>query len=120
VLNLNSKGDTTICFSVIQAKFLAKEHHRADYYFDLNSNCEQQILQKNLEINMFKKMDEKSQTIMGNQGSIIKLKDEELKVAQISIKNANRATKKQKTYKVLSLLGGAVISGYLGFKYITK
>ena len=36
------------------------------------------------------------------------------------LKEFNKEAKKQKTYKVLSLIGGAAISGYLGYKYINK
>jgi hypothetical protein len=69
---------------------------------------------------MFEKIDQKSQIVINNQNSIIKLKDEELKNAQITIKNANREAKKQKKHKVLALVAGALISGYLGFKYINR
>jgi hypothetical protein len=69
---------------------------------------------------MFEKIDQKSQIVINNQNSIIKFKDEELKNAQIAIKSANREAKKQKKHKVLALLAGALISGYLGFIHITK
>ena len=119
-LTLNSQGDTTICFTVPQSKYLAKEHYRADAYFKADSICEAQMTQKNLEVKMYKKIDAEMQNVMNNQVSIIKLKDKELKEAQIAIQNANREAKKQKTYKVLSLITGAAISSFLGYKYISK
>ena len=120
VLTLNSKGDTTICFTIAQGKFLAREHARANQFAELDSICRSISAKKDLQIKMFEKIDQKSQIVINNQNSIIKFKDEELKNAQISIKNANREAKKQKKHKVLALIGGALISGYLGFIHITK
>ena len=120
VLTLNSKGDTTICFTIAQGKFLAREHARANQFAELDSICRSISAKKDLQIKMFEKIDQKSQIVINNQNSIIKFKDEELKNAQIAIKNANREAKKQKKHKVLALVAGALISGYLGFLHITK
>jgi len=120
VLTLNSKGDTTICFTIAQGKFLAREHARANQYAELDSICRSISAKKDLQIKMFEKIDQKSQIVINNQNSIIKFKDEELKNAQIAIKNANREAKKQKKHKVLALVAGALISGYLGFIHISK
>ena len=69
---------------------------------------------------MYIKIEDKLQTIINNQAGITKLKDEEMKGLKLSLESANKEAKKQKTYKVLSLIGGAAISGYLGYKYINK
>jgi len=120
VPTLNSKGDTVLCFSINQAKYLAKEHYRADNYFKSDSICNLEIIQKDRQIKMYIKIEDKLQTIINNQAGITKLKDEEMKGLKLSLESAHKEAKKQKTYKVLSLIGGAVISGYLGFKYINK
>ena len=120
VLTLNSKEDTTICFSINQAKYLAKEHYRAETYFKSDSICNLELIQKDRQVKMYIKIEDKLQNIINNQAGITKLKDEEMKGLRLSLENANKEIKKQKTYKVLSLIGGAVISGYLGFKYINK
>jgi 23S rRNA maturation mini-RNase III len=117
---LSKDGDTTICFSIEKARFLAREHYKADYYFKSDSLCKLTLTQKNLQIKMFEKIDQKSQSVINNQNSIIRLKDEELEQSKIALKNANRTIKRQKTYKVLSLSIGAAISTYLGFLYVTK
>ena len=36
------------------------------------------------------------------------------------ISDAKKDTKKQKVYKWLAITGGVVLSGYLGYKYVTK
>ena len=119
-LILNKNGDTTVCFSINQSKFLAKEHYRAETYFKSDSICNLEIIQKDRQIKMYIKIEDKLQNIINNQAGITKLKDEEMKGLKLSLESAHKEAKKQKTYKVLSLIGGAAISGYLGYKYINK
>jgi hypothetical protein len=120
VAELNKNGDTTICFSVTQAKFLAKEHYRADTYFKSDSICKAQSAEKDLIINMYKKMEIKLQTTISNQVTLIKLKQGELDLLQETLNVRDKQLKRQKFYKYVSIISGAVITGYLGFKYITK
>ena len=120
VPTLNSKGDTVLCFSINQAKYLAKEHYRADNYFKSDSICNLEIIQKDRQIKMYIKIEDKLQTIINNQAGITKLKEEEMKGLKLSIENAHKEAKKQRMYKVIFFIGGSVTSGYLGFKYMTK
>ena len=120
VAELNKNGDTTICFSVTQAKFLAKEHYRADTYFKSDSICKAQSAEKDLIINMYKKMEIKLQTTISNQVTLIKLKQGELDLLQETLNVRDKQLKRQKFYKYVSIISGAVITNYLGFKYITK
>jgi hypothetical protein len=120
VAELNKNGDTTICFSVTQAKFLAKEHYRADAYFKSDSVCKAQSVEKDLIINMYKKMEIKLQTTISNQVTLIKLKQGEIDVLQETVNVRDKQLKRQKFYKYVSIISGAVLSGYLGFKYVTK
>jgi len=120
VAELNKNGDTAICFSVTQAKFLAKEHYRADAYFKSDSICKAQSAEKDLIINMYKKMETKLQTTISNQVTLLKLKQGELDLVQSNLDLANKDIKKQKFYKYVSIISGAILSGYLGLKYITK
>lgn len=120
VAELNKNGDTTICFSVSQAKFLAKEHYRADAYFKSDSICKAQSTEKDLTISMYKKIENKLQTTISNQVTLLKLKQGELDLTQETINTKDKQLKRQKFYKYVSIISGAVLSGYLGFKYITK
>lgn len=119
-LVLNKNGDTTICFSINQGKFLAKEHHRAEEFKTLDSLSRLEIKNKDLQINMYVKMQEKLESVVNNQKKIIALKDGEISSLTDSINNNVAEAKKQKRQKVLSIIGGTVLSGYLGYKYITK
>lgn len=109
-------SDTLICFTSDKSKFLAKEHYRANAYFLSDSLCNLEKLQKDRQIKMYIKIEDKLQGIINNQNSITKLKDEELKVVKLSLQLATKEIKKQKTYKLLSILGGAILSGYLMYK----
>jgi len=120
VAELNKNGDTTICFSVTQAKFLAKEHYRADTYFKSDSICKAQSAEKDLIISMYKKIEDKLQTTISNQTTLIRIKQNEIHLLTESLNFRDKQLKKQKFYKYVSIISGAVLSGYLGFKYITK
>lgn len=119
-LVLNKNGDTTICFSISQGKFLAKEHHRAEEFKILDSLCRMEVKNKDLQINMYIKMQEKMESVVNNQKKIIGLRDGEILSLTESINNHVAEAKKQKRQKVISVIGGAILSGYLGYKYITK
>ena len=120
VAELNKNGDTTICFSVTQAKFLAKEHYRADTYFKSDSICKTQSTEKDLIISMYKKIEGKLQNTISNQITLLKLKQSEIDVLQETVNVRDKQIKRQKFYKYVSIISGAVLSGYLGFKYVTK
>ena len=101
-----NNGDTLICFSVNQAKFLAKEHYRAETYFTADSICKEQIILKDRQVKMYIKIEDKLQGVINNQSSIIKFKDEELNQCKIILKNSQSEIKKQKRLKIISLIVG--------------
>ena len=101
-----NNGDTLICFSVNQAKFLAKEHYRAETYFTSDSICKEQIILKDRQVKMYIKIEDKLQGVINNQSSIIKFKDEELNQCKIILKNSQSEIKKQKRLKIISLIVG--------------
>ena len=117
---LNKNGDTTICFTIEQSKFLAKEHYRAEECTKLKSICESQLQEKDLQINMYKKIQDNLENVINNQKSITTSKDDEIKSLKGVIDDKDKAIKKQKIYKWIAIIAGSSLSGYLGYKYITK
>jgi hypothetical protein len=103
---LLNNGDTLICFSVNQAKFLAKEHYKAETYFKADSICKEQIILKDRQVKMYIKIEDKLQGVINNQSSIIKFKDEELNQCKIILNNSQREIKKQKRLKIISIIVG--------------
>lgn len=110
---LLNNGDTLICFSVNQAKFLAKEHYRADAYFTSDSICREQIFLKDRQVKMYIKIEDKLQGIINNQSNVIKFKDEELNQCKIILNNSQREIKKQKRLKIISIIAGGTINCFL-------
>ena len=104
-LLINNK-DTLICFSSDKAKFLAKQYHKAETYYLSDSLCQQQVILKVNQVNLYKKNEDKLQTIIGNQVTIIKFKDEENKSLTIQMKGLNLEVKKQKRLKGISIIFG--------------
>jgi len=104
-LIINNK-DTLICFSSDKAKFLAKQYHKAEAYYLADSLCQQQLIFKGNQVNLYKKNEDKLQTIIGNQVTIIKFKDEENKSLTIQMKGLNLEVKKQKRLKGISIIFG--------------
>jgi len=120
VPTLNKDGDTTICFSVKQAKYLAKEHYRADSYFKADSICNLESKKKDLTIKMYEKMEAKLQAVVSNQKTILGNKDIELNEVNLMLTKTNKDLKKQKVYKLVAIVVGGSLSGYIGYKYITN
>ncbi len=120
VPQLNKNGDTTICFSIEQSKFLAKEHYRAEQYYKLDSICELQLNTKRLEVNMYKKMLGDYESVITNLSSISVLKEEQINILKKTIEDKDKQIKTQKIYKWVAIIAGSTVGGFLTYKYITK
>lgn len=120
VPQLNKNGDTTLCFSIEQSKFLAKEHYRAEKYYKLDSICELQLNQKRLEVNMYKKIQNDLESVISNLNSISGLKEEQINILKKTIDEKDKKIKIQKVYKWTAIIVGGTVSGLMGYLYITK
>jgi hypothetical protein len=57
---------------------------------------------------------------MKNQKEMIGLKDHEIASLKLTLDGVNKAFRRQKTYKWCAIIVGGALSGYLGYKYVTK
>lgn len=114
------KGDTLICFTVKQSKFLLKEHYRAEECDTLKSICEAQSQLKDSVIKSDKKIQNDLSLVIKNKDSEIALQDLVIDDLRKKILLEQKATRRQKFYKWLSITGGCVATGFVGFLYITK
>lgn len=119
-LVLNDKKDTTICFTLPQCKYLLKQTYKVKECDTLRKICEVQradcdsvVTQQALNIVDYKK-------VVENQKSIIVVKDISIARLTSDLNDQKRATKLQSVYKWCAIIGGGVLSGYLGFKYVTR
>jgi hypothetical protein len=117
---LNEKGDTTICFSVGQSKYLLKKVYEVDKWKSLDSICEKQIVVSDSIKASLQRSIKTQSTIIKNQDDIIVLKGYEIQKLTDSLADKNKAIRRQKTYKWVAIISGGALSGFLGYKYITK
>lgn len=116
---LNDKGDTLICFSVNESKFLLKEYYRAKELDEVLKICEtEKQISDTIIVRSLVIISDLKQVNANNQ-QIIKAKDYELEQANISIGIANKNVRKQKVYKWIAIGVGATITGFSGYYILT-
>jgi hypothetical protein len=117
---LGTKGDTQICFTIPQSKFLLKEHHRAEECDTLKSICETQLSLSDSAL-AWSRMVAKNQALMlKNNDEAIGLYKYEIDRLRQALKDEQRKTKAQRFYKWCAIVAGSVGTGYMSYKYITK
>lgn len=117
---LNSKGDTTICFSVPQAKFMLKKYYQVEMLDSLFAICELQRQVADSIISNDQKIFDKNQLILNNQYQVVVLKEYEISKLENIVTDQKKTIRRQKLYKWLSIIGGGTISSFLGYKYLSK
>jgi len=115
-----SNGDTTICFSIPQAKFLLKQVYlvaEKDTLLNITetelkiSNEKSTIYQQ--QIQAYKEVINKQIEITQNSIAISNQKDEEIKILK-------KQVAKQKVKTWFAILGGVVSTAFVSYLYISK
>lgn len=119
-LELNEKGDTIIVFSVSQGKYLLKEHYRLKECKTLDSICELQRAYSDSIATYQTKNATDYKKVIENDKEIVFVKDNQIQGLKADLVTANKQLKLQKVYKWVAIIGGGAVSGFLGFKYVTK
>lgn len=117
---LNSKGDTTICFSVKQSKYLLKKVYEAQYLDSVVKVFQMQRLYLDSIILKHKAIESNYKEIIVNNSEVVIIKDYQIKGLNDVIKSQKKEISRQKTYKWFAIIAGGVVSGFIGYKYITK
>lgn len=107
---VDSKNDTTICFTINQSRFLLKEHYRAELNDSLLAICSEQssilnsIIENNkLVISTLMEKEENSNLIRANLTSVILDKDSENALLK-------KEVKRQKRHKNVAIGGGIALN----------
>jgi hypothetical protein len=116
---LSSNGDTTICFSVSQAKFLLKKYYEVEKYAKLDSVCQLQLLYNDSLNNTLTGTIIAQSIIIRNLGDINSLKDIEVRSLTNRLGDEKVATKKQKIGKYIAIGVSVLASGFFGYYIIT-
>jgi hypothetical protein len=119
VLDKTTK-DTTLCFDMPQARFILKKCYKVDELMALDSIRTKKFAFKDSIILSKTRAIVKQETFMKNQKEMIGLKDHEIASLKLTLDGVNKAFRRQKTYKWCAIIVGGALSGYLGYKYVTK
>ena len=119
VLDKTTK-DTTLCFDMPQARFILKKCYKVDELMALDSIRKKKFAFKDSIILSKTRAIVKQETVMKNQKEMIGLKDHEIASLKLTLDGVNKAFRRQKTYKWCAIIVGGALSGYLGYKYVTK
>ena len=104
--------DTVICFSIPRAKYLAKEHYRANELAQMDSLNKDEIRYKDAQIKYYIKNKQKLEDVIKNQTTIVALREEEVEKLKKEIDLHLKEIKKQKTQKLVILGLGIVATSY--------
>lgn len=116
---LSSNGDTTICFSISQAKFLLKKYYEVEKYATLDSICQLQLLYSDSVNNTLTRTIVSQSVIIKNLDDINSLKDIQIQSLTNRLGDEKIATKKQKIGKYIAIGVSVVASGFFGYYIIT-
>jgi hypothetical protein len=115
-----NKKDTTICFNLNQGKYLLKQVYRVKECDTLYAICEAQKLKKDSIINEQQANVNALKKVILNQNTIISIDGDLINSLERKISDAEKDTRTQKVYKWLAITGGAVLSTFVTYKYLTK
>jgi hypothetical protein len=115
---LNTNGDTAICFSVNQAKFLLKKYYEVEKYAKLDSVCTIQLLYSDSLAATLTKTVVSQSVIIQNLDDINSLKDIQVQSLTNRLGDEKIATRKQKIGKYIAIGVCALTSGLFGYYII--
>lgn len=119
-MTLNSAGDTIISISLSQSKFLLKKYYEAEKLSKLDSICEYQLRLSDSLCNSQKKVIQNQSYIIKNDGEIVNLKNEEIKILTDSLKKEKKQTAIQRIGKQISIALGTITTLFMTYLWIAK
>ena len=119
-LVLDKVGDTTICFSLPQGKYLLKQTYKVLELDTLLKLCDGQLVYCSTIVSQQEKNAIDYKLIINNNKDLVWIKDNEIAGLKLELINEKKALKQQKVYKWISIIGGTALSGFVGIKYLTK
>ena len=116
---LDSNGDTTICFSVSQGKYLLKKVAELEKCDTLKTVCETQLKEHKKYIKDKEKIIRNIVNISDNQNTMLKLKEGQIDSIKLDLEKAKKDVRKQKVQKWIAIGGGIVVSLFSGAYILT-
>ena len=115
-----NNGDTNICFTVTQSKFLLKEHYRAIEMQKLDSICELKSSFKDSIIRADAKIISDFSMIVKNKDEAIGLKQYEVDKLNTQLKVEQKRVRIQKVYKWDAIVIGTATTSFMTYQYLKK
>jgi hypothetical protein len=109
-MELNSCGDTTICFNIPQSKFLLKSYYKSIKFENLNSICEIQSAIKDSAIAILKLKCIEKDSIIADDSTYILIQNNQVKFLNQRVYIAHKEAIKQTIYKWAAIVIGSVVS----------
>ena len=117
---LNKSGDTLICFTVDQAKFLLKQVYEVRKYQEIDSiHRAQHAICDSLNQSCQKIILDQGEIIV-NQSEIVKLREYEIKKLNEQLETERKATRKQRRQKYLAIGIGSAGTLFMTYLWLMK
>lgn len=117
---ISNNNDTLICFTSNECKSILKEFSRANYLDSLNRLQTSEISALNVTIQDLKKLAElkSSQLILSQK--LLEINQVEIETLNSTIQQQKKTIKREKSHKIVALIGGFVSTGVVLYFYIKK
>lgn len=117
---LLNNGDTTICFTVGQAKFLLKNYYNLEKFIALDSICETQLSYCDSLSNLNKTIIESKSKIISAQKTILLFKNDEVGNLKLQFTNQTKELQRQRNLKRLWVIVSGVGASFFMYYIITN
>ena len=117
---INKPGDTLICFTLNQSKFLLKEHYRLQMTDSLLSVCNSQIVSCDSIKKISQQLTAKYDNLMLIHKDYTSIQASEISLLNETINSQKKLIKVEKMSKIIAIIGGGILSGFLGYLLIVK
>lgn len=115
---LNSKGDTTICFTMPQARFLLKQSVQLGECQKLFTVCEMRRNYLDSAFTSDSIVISDLNTVVSNKDKLLSLKTIEIGEVRENNRTLKKQLRRQKVYKWLAIGAAAVYVGWQGYRRI--
>ena len=117
---LLNNGDTNICFTVGQAKFLLKNYYNLEKFITLDSICETQLSYCDSMNNLNETIIESKSKIISAQKTILLFKNDEVDNLKLQFTNQTKELQRQRNLKRVWVIVSGVGAGFFMYYSITN
>ena len=118
-LILSEKGDTNVCFTIPQSKYLLKQVYKAKEYVTLDSICEAQLVLCDTVNKRNERIIYDYKMIDNNYNKMLGLKQHEIDRLTQALNEEKKKTRRQKLYKWIAIGTTGLVTGAFGYYIVT-